>query len=119
VRVRADGSDTVADVKRALAREAKIPAHELCLKWMNEPMGRVHTGQDAAVDDGVTLASRNVTMWLKKFPHWRATMCVLNGPPVDTLEAIHFATAVHLKKKDPQAYVDSIRDTPEWTDFGN
>lgn len=115
--VRADGADTVADIKRALARRAKVPAHLLCLKWLDTPIGRVHLGQNVSVDEKETLAGNKITDWLRKFPHWCVTMCLLRDVPVDDYEAIHYAAAIHRGVKDPQAHVESIRGTPEWTEL--
>jgi len=115
--VRADGADTVADVKRALSQRAKVPAHLLCLKWLDNPVGRVHLGQNVSVDEKETLAGHKITDWLRKFPHWCVTMCLLQDVPVDDYEAIHYAAAIHRGVKDPQAHVESIRGTPEWTEL--
>lgn len=115
--VRADGADTVADVKRALARRAKVPAHLLCLKWLDTPIGRMHLGQNISVDEKETLAGHKITDWLRKFPHWCVTMCLLRDAPVDDYEAIHYAAAIHRGIKDPHAHVESIRGTPEWTEL--
>lgn len=115
--VRADGADTVADVKRALSLRAKVPAHLLCLKWLDTPIGRVHLGQNVSVDEKETLARHKITDWLRKFPHWCVTMCLLRDVPVDDYEAIHYAAAIHRGIKDPHAHVESIRGTPEWTEL--
>lgn len=115
--VRADGADTVADVKRALSLRAKVPAHLLCLKWLDTPIGRVHLGQNVSVDEKETLAGHKITDWLRKFPNWCVTMCLLRDVPVDDYEAIHYAAAIHRGIKDPHAHVESIRGTPEWTEL--
>lgn len=115
--VRADGADTVADVKRVLSLRAKVPAHLLCLKWLDTPIGRVHLGQNVSVDEKETLARHKITDWLRKFPHWCVTMCLLRDVPVDDYEAIHYAAAIHRGIKDPHAHVESIRGTPEWTEL--
>jgi hypothetical protein len=119
VMVKRDGSDTAADVKRALSLKANIPAHELRLMWFDNVIGRFHRGDPLNVDDDDTLAKFNVTRWVEKFPHWCATLGLLEAPPRDALESIHTAVAVHKGIRDVDAYVDSKRGTPEWSQLQN
>ena len=114
IEVRADGSDTAADVKRKLSETAHLPAHELCLRWFDAIIGRSHQGEDVSMDERDSLAKHNVTSWIEKFPHWRATLTLLEDAPKDEFESIHTATAIHKNVKDVKGYVDSLRGTEEW-----
>ena len=117
IEVDADGADTAADVKRKLAAKAGVPAHELCLRWFDNVIGREHVGQDVSIDDRDTLAKFNIPRWLEKFPHWRCTLALLDPAPRDPYEAIHTATAIHKGIKDVDKYVDDLRGTDDWTDL--
>ena len=114
VEVAADGSDTAADVKRKLSEKSGVPAKELCLRWFDHVIGRLHVGEDASVDERDTLAKFNVVSWIEKFPHWRCTLSLLEEEPRDVYESIHTAVGIHKNVPDVEAYVNSLRGTEEW-----
>jgi len=112
--VKSDGSDTAGDVKRALEKACKVPAHMLRLVWFDATIGREHEGQERELDERDTLGKHNVVRWITQFPHWCATLMLLNTPPRDALESIHTAVAMHKGVKDIKQYVEDKRKTPEW-----
>ena len=114
VMVKSDGSDTAGDVKRALEKSCNVPAHMLRLVWFDATIGREHEGQERELDERDTLEKHNVVRWITQFPHWCATLMLLNTPPRDALESIHTAVAMHKGVKDIKQYVEDKRKTPEW-----
>ena len=114
IMVKSDGSDTAGDVKRALEKSCNVPAHMLRLVWFDATIGREHEGQERELDERDTLEKHNVVRWITQFPHWCATLMLLNTPPRDALESIHTAVAMHKGVKDIKQYVEDKRKTPEW-----
>lgn len=115
ISVKRDGSDTAGDVKRALAKTCRVPAHALRLMWFDDTIGRAHEGEGRELDEQDTLGKHNVIRWITRFPHWCATLSLLSAAPADTLEAIHGAVAVHKGIKDVEKYIEDKRKTPEWS----
>ena len=123
VALRADGSDTVAEVKRRVAAAAggRLRAEDLLLSFgpNDRRIGRQYAGDPEADEAALTLAQFSALAWLERFPHWALTARLLPAAPPPPGVAIQRAAAA-AEGKDAERAVQDARgrgDIPKISDL--
>ena len=115
VDILADGSDTLAEVKRRFAANEGIDVAVVRFMWLDQTLGRNHVDDDSAralEEEGKTLEGLNVMFWLRKFPHWHLVATFVEQKPMGALERVHRTVAVVNKGfKDGSSKLDRYINT--------